>query len=200
MFEAVAIRKQGFPFRLSHKEFAERYALIAGMDAGSAAPLKICKGIIDSMKFPAENIQIGKTKVLYRAAEYRKLEVGDDLIDVCTLHQHTPRLGTLAVLSSFLGLRTAAAFTACLSPQLDWSIKMKHKTINDNLETMSKVDTSGMSKAEKEKFFMKLAKVSVVKLWYRGFGPCKLCPTLPTTVQVVHFGALVGFLLLTPCV
>ena len=38
---------------------------------------------------------------------------------------------------------------------------MKHKTINDNLETMSKVDTSGMSKAEKEKFFMKLAKVRV---------------------------------------
>ena len=75
------------------------------MDAGSAAPLKICKGIINSMKFPAENIQIGKTKVLYRAAEYRKLEVSDELID--------PAPNVLW--TSFLGLRIPAAFIACLN-------------------------------------------------------------------------------------
>jgi len=126
VFEAVAIRKQGFPFRLSHAEFAERYALIAEMDPKSAPAVKVCKGIISNMNFPEENIQIGKTKVLYRAAEYRKLE-------------------------------------------LDWSIKMKHKTINDNLETMSKADTSGMGKAEKEKFFMKLAKVRISLMMGRSW-------------------------------
>ena len=105
-----------------------RYALIADMEPGSGANLKVCKGIIKQMGFPDENIQIGKTKVLYRAAEYRKLE-------------------------------------------LDWSIKMKHKTINDNLETMSKTSTSGMSRDEKEKFFMKLAKVCT-----------RSCPLLSTLV------------------
>ncbi len=43
---------------------------------------------------------------------------------------------------------------------------MKHKTINDNLETMSKMDTSGMDKNAKEAFFMKLAKN--VRCWIIG--------------------------------
>ena len=29
VFEAVAIRKQGYPFRLSHEEFASRYAKVS---------------------------------------------------------------------------------------------------------------------------------------------------------------------------
>ena len=51
VFEAVAIRKQGFPFRLPHKEFAERYGkLCKPKIAGGGSPKARCEKIIAQMK------------------------------------------------------------------------------------------------------------------------------------------------------
>ena len=73
VFEAVAIRKQGFPFRLAHQKFATHYESITN-GQGSTIKEK-CNAIINELNLNQENVQIGKTQVLYRADEYKKLEL-----------------------------------------------------------------------------------------------------------------------------
>jgi hypothetical protein len=76
VFEAVAIRKQGFPFRLGHTEFAERYQKICPESLPEGLDLKgKCTKIVGMMQLNADNCRIGNTRVLYRALEYRKLEL-----------------------------------------------------------------------------------------------------------------------------
>ncbi len=75
VFEAVAIRKQGFPFRLEHREFVNRYMkLVTGGGAGGDLKEQ-CRKIIKHMKLDSTNVQVGRTRVLYRAMEYRSLEL-----------------------------------------------------------------------------------------------------------------------------
>lgn len=76
VFEAVAIRKQGYPFRLPHKEFAERYVKICTEELADGLDVQgQCKAIVKQMKLSDENCKIGRSRVLYRALEYRKLEL-----------------------------------------------------------------------------------------------------------------------------
>lgn len=56
VFEAVSIRKQGFPFRLKHKEFVDRYNCIIG-DPSVGNVVEGCKKILDSMKFEKKNVK-----------------------------------------------------------------------------------------------------------------------------------------------
>ena len=114
VFEAVAIRKKGFPFRLSHVQFAERYGVIIGVSGSDSNHKKTCKTIITKTKLDKENIQVGKSRVLYRAMEYRKLE-------------------------------------------LDWSVKVMAKTIDETIAKLCKVDYSGFNKAKKERYFQELS-------------------------------------------
>eukprot|EP00039_Didymoeca_costata_P010685 m.144552 g.144552 ORF g.144552 m.144552 type:complete len:1420 (-) comp14925_c0_seq1:86-4345(-) len=78
VFEAVAIRKKGFPFRLSHKEFASRYGKLCNEEEGAAKD--IAAKVIKKMKLDKENVRIGKTRILYRAMEYRKLELEWEIV------------------------------------------------------------------------------------------------------------------------
>eukprot|EP00040_Diaphanoeca_grandis_P025752 m.143132 g.143132 ORF g.143132 m.143132 type:complete len:1427 (-) comp30293_c0_seq1:306-4586(-) len=75
VFEAVAIRKQGYPFRLSHEEFAARYSKICDGEVGGSSKKAICEAIAKKIKLDPKNVKFGKTKVLYRAMEYRKMEL-----------------------------------------------------------------------------------------------------------------------------
>jgi myosin heavy subunit len=64
VFEAVSIRKQGFPFRLTHVEFARRYACVcndyqAVLDMTPAQ--KGCEAIISEMQLNMDNVQVGLT-------------------------------------------------------------------------------------------------------------------------------------------
>jgi myosin heavy subunit len=63
VFEAVAIRKQGFPFRLKHDEFAARYKCCAD-DASLAAAGNgvqgLCSVVVKAMKLNKENVQTGR--------------------------------------------------------------------------------------------------------------------------------------------
>ena len=98
LFEAVAIRKCGYPFRMTHKEFNVRFRLIVpiaaqaqlgfdvgGADAARQTSEKLSQMLPDVSPLYAEaakqrganlvkNMRIGKTRIFYRAAESRALE------------------------------------------------------------------------------------------------------------------------------
>eukprot|EP00462_Mataza_sp_D1_P024235 CAMPEP_0175127448 /NCGR_PEP_ID=MMETSP0087-20121206/4390_1 /TAXON_ID=136419 /ORGANISM="Unknown Unknown, Strain D1" /LENGTH=1428 /DNA_ID=CAMNT_0016409423 /DNA_START=43 /DNA_END=4329 /DNA_ORIENTATION=+ len=78
VFEAVSIRKQGFPFRLTHEVFAKRYNCIIGDPSYSNAKSG-CEAIISGCKMSRDNTQMGTTLVLYRAEEHKKLELDRSL-------------------------------------------------------------------------------------------------------------------------
>lgn len=75
VFEAVAIRKQGFPFRLTHQNFLERYSICMKENFGTGEVKAKCQEILDFMKCDKTNTRIGSTRVLYRAEEHKKLEL-----------------------------------------------------------------------------------------------------------------------------
>eukprot|EP00466_Bigelowiella_natans_P012031 jgi/Bigna1/34821/e_gw1.7.15.1 len=69
VFEAVAIRKQGFPFRLSHEEFEKRYSICLGKTSALSNQSSVkgrCKLILNEMKCDPKNTRIGSSRVLYR--------------------------------------------------------------------------------------------------------------------------------------
>jgi myosin heavy subunit len=101
VFEAVAIRKQGFPFRLTHTEFVERYRVLMP-SAGQG--VSGCQQIISEMGFPQENVQAGRTMMLYRADEHKKLEL-ERSIKVKTVEVEQDLARVLQV--NFHGLDTA---------------------------------------------------------------------------------------------
>ena len=79
VFEAVKIRKSGFPFRLLHRAFVARYRCLA--KGRTQIPVKggddreLAKKIMGCLPQDFSNVQIGNTMVLYRAEEHRILEL-----------------------------------------------------------------------------------------------------------------------------
>ncbi len=74
VFEAVAIRKSGFPFRQTHANFVKRYKVVNPL-VNYPESQTGCSQIIDFMKLNVANTQMGKSMVLYRAEEFKKLEL-----------------------------------------------------------------------------------------------------------------------------
>jgi myosin heavy subunit len=78
-YEAVAIRKIGFPFRLPHKQFLSRFNCILMQDDRSWLPLKgttVQEKILSLIGQAAADISgvvVGRTMCLYRASEHRLL-------------------------------------------------------------------------------------------------------------------------------
>lgn len=79
VFEAVDIRKTGYPFRYTHKRFVYRYSCI---NPGHKYKTGIksdyvdrAKEILDVSKQDFSNVQLGNTMVLYRANEYKLLKL-----------------------------------------------------------------------------------------------------------------------------
>lgn len=76
VFEAVDIRKQGYPFRLKYNQFAARYSCI---NRGNAYRTNWksyedrCKEIIETSKHDFSEAVFGRTMVLYRTNEHRTL-------------------------------------------------------------------------------------------------------------------------------
>ena len=106
VFEAVRIRKAGFPFRLKHDNFATRYAVL--FDEGKAptgAVKERCTAIVNHMSLDKENVRMGTSMVLYRAEEHKKLELhrnirvrlqetNEDLARLTKLNPYTMNEGT----------------------------------------------------------------------------------------------------------
>jgi myosin heavy subunit len=78
VFETVAIRKQGFPFRLTHADFVERYACIVAGNSG--AGVAACQQVCAHLKLNTVNFQVGATRILYRSDEHRKLELERNIV------------------------------------------------------------------------------------------------------------------------
>ncbi len=102
VFEAVRIRKQGYPFRYTYERFVERYKCVMLRDA-KWVPLKTkdprdqVKEILDSTKQDFSDLQKGATMCLYRAHTHRLLELLRALAleKVCALIQAIVR-GSIA--------------------------------------------------------------------------------------------------------
>ena len=110
VFEAVKIRKGGYPFRLPHAVFAHKYRWIARKEHGwvpisvspSASPEQYCHAVLSAVHQDFSRVQIGRTLVLYRADEHRVLELLKNLA-LGRVFQHmqannaTPSVSTTAV-------------------------------------------------------------------------------------------------------
>mmetsp|Transcript_4274 Transcript_4274/g.7882 ORF Transcript_4274/g.7882 Transcript_4274/m.7882 type:complete len:1324 (-) Transcript_4274:156-4127(-) len=82
VFEAVQIRKTGYPFRLTHGRFASRYRpLLKTKDARISLigkdddMLSVCRAILSSVPQDFSQVAVGLTMILYRAEEHRILEL-----------------------------------------------------------------------------------------------------------------------------
>ncbi|KAH8096570.1 hypothetical protein JL720_3949 [Aureococcus anophagefferens] len=80
VFEATAIRKQGYPFRFEYARFVVRYKSIMSTGAGwvpfaSTDDRQRCEEILAATKQKFPGLQRGKTMLLFRADEYRVLEL-----------------------------------------------------------------------------------------------------------------------------
>ncbi|GMH66552.1 hypothetical protein TrRE_jg1028, partial [Triparma retinervis] len=80
VFEAVTIRKNGYPFRYTFERFVERYKCVLATEEGWQ-PLQStdlrdqCYEILTATKQAFEQMQWGNTMILFRADEYRILEL-----------------------------------------------------------------------------------------------------------------------------
>ena len=82
VFEAVQIRKTGYPFRLSHARFASRYrpllktkdTRISLLGRGDDV-VSVCQAILSSVPQDFSRVAVGQTMILYRAEEHRILEL-----------------------------------------------------------------------------------------------------------------------------
>jgi myosin heavy subunit len=80
VFEAVKIRKQGYPFRLTHREFWLRYKCIMPQThQWSGNVLDNVRFLVREMKQDANAVQIGTTKILYRAKQHKDMELRRNL-------------------------------------------------------------------------------------------------------------------------
>ncbi|GAB5366355.1 hypothetical protein AAMO2058_001136700 [Amorphochlora amoebiformis] len=76
VFEAVKIRKAGFPFRYKHKEYFRRFSCVIPefRRKWNRDVISNCKKLIKHFGLDTKKVQIGRTKVLYRAPEHRVME------------------------------------------------------------------------------------------------------------------------------
>ena len=84
MFEAVAIRKAGFPFRLLHKQFANMYRCLVPAkerlqikhDGSKGTAEQLIKMLAKQPEaYPLDDVKVGKTRVFFRSSTNRALEV-----------------------------------------------------------------------------------------------------------------------------
>merc|ERR550534_194145 len=81
VFEAVKIRKSGFPFRLKHKDFVERYkCLLEEARKRCKNGVDGCNDVIRYLKFNKEDIRMGRSMVFYRAKQHKILELKRSII------------------------------------------------------------------------------------------------------------------------
>lgn len=76
VFEAVRIRQTGYPFRYTHQNFLKRYGFMNREIANKPGPpYAACRELVSSFPGDFSAVQVGKTRVLYRAPEHRRLEL-----------------------------------------------------------------------------------------------------------------------------
>eukprot|EP01130_Rhizamoeba_saxonica_P016223 TRINITY_DN745_c0_g1_i1.p1 TRINITY_DN745_c0_g1~~TRINITY_DN745_c0_g1_i1.p1 ORF type:complete len:1528 (+),score=443.15 TRINITY_DN745_c0_g1_i1:69-4652(+) len=78
VFEAVNIRRIGYPFRLTHEKFFKRYRCLTPQLSGTNYR-QLCEQMLNQIDGNWSDIQFGKTMMLYRATAQRQLDLQRNL-------------------------------------------------------------------------------------------------------------------------
>ncbi|XP_072950983.1 myosin-2-like [Typha angustifolia] len=73
VLEVVRISKSGYPTRMTHQQFAERYGFLAS-ERASQDPLSVSVSILQQFSVPPEMYQVGYTKLFFRTGQVAALE------------------------------------------------------------------------------------------------------------------------------
>jgi hypothetical protein len=139
VFEAVRIRKTGYPFRYTHKEFVQRYRILAPTACSGQDYKASCASLLGAVKGDVTDVQIGRTRVLYKAGPHRNLELARSVA------QHYAVRKIQRVVKRWLrdkALRDILTqyFGGNPGPMLD---QMK-RTLNDLADAVEQFDVEGM--------------------------------------------------------
>ncbi|XP_006657835.2 myosin-1 isoform X2 [Oryza brachyantha] len=96
VLEVVRISRAGYPTRMSHQQFAERYGCLLLHSITSQDPLSISVAVLQQFNIPPEMYQVGYTKLFLRTGQVGALENAKSQM----LH------GALRIQKNFRGLHT----------------------------------------------------------------------------------------------
>uniref|UniRef100_A0A6B2KWF1 Myosin motor domain-containing protein n=1 Tax=Arcella intermedia TaxID=1963864 RepID=A0A6B2KWF1_9EUKA len=74
VFEAVSIRRQGYPFRLTHERFYKRYRCLTPNIKGGNY-LQNCREMLKTIQADLSGVQVGASMILYKSKEQRDLDL-----------------------------------------------------------------------------------------------------------------------------
>lgn len=100
VLEIVKISKAGYPFRIAHQRFAERYGFLIFENVASEDPLSIAVAVLQKFNVLPEMYQVGYTKLFFRTAQISALE---------NARNHTIQ-GILRIQKYFRGLKSRGKF------------------------------------------------------------------------------------------
>ncbi|XP_020095409.1 myosin-1 [Ananas comosus] len=74
VLEVVRISRAGYPTRMTHQQFAERYGFLLLENVASQDPLSISIATLQQFNVPPEMYQVGYTKLFFRTGQVAALE------------------------------------------------------------------------------------------------------------------------------
>nr|XP_029116747.1 myosin-1 isoform X3 [Elaeis guineensis] len=74
VLEAVRISRSGYPTRMRHQQFAERYGFLLLKNLASQDPLSVSVHVLRQFNVPPEMYQVGYTKLFFRTGQVAALE------------------------------------------------------------------------------------------------------------------------------
>ncbi|XP_059661565.1 myosin-2-like [Cornus florida] len=74
VLEVVRISRSGYPIRMKHQEFSNRYGFLLSENNGYRDPLSISVAVLQRFDVPPDMYQVGYTKLYIRTAQIRALE------------------------------------------------------------------------------------------------------------------------------
>uniref|UniRef100_A0ACD5UKP5 Uncharacterized protein n=1 Tax=Avena sativa TaxID=4498 RepID=A0ACD5UKP5_AVESA len=96
VLEVVRISRAGYPTRMTHQQFADRYGFLLSHSVASQNPLSISVAVLQQFNIPPEMYQVGYTKLFLRTGQVAALETAKNRM----LH------GALRIQKNFRGLHT----------------------------------------------------------------------------------------------
>ncbi|KAL6856068.1 hypothetical protein ACP4OV_018870 [Aristida adscensionis] len=100
VLEVVRISRTGYPTRMTHQQFAERYGILLLRSVASQDPLSVSIAVLQQLNIPPEMFQVGYTKLFFRTGQVAALE---------NAKKHMLN-GTLHIQKHFRGLRSRQGY------------------------------------------------------------------------------------------
>ncbi|WVZ66361.1 hypothetical protein U9M48_015595 [Paspalum notatum var. saurae] len=100
VLEVVRISRTGYPTRITHQQFAERYGFLLLRSVASQDPLSVSVAVLQQLNIAPEMYQVGYTKLFFRTGQVAALENAKKQM----LH------GTLCIQKHFRGLHSRQGY------------------------------------------------------------------------------------------